>query len=139
MQTHHPKRSADVRVGHLHLDQEHVKEIESRLSEFFAKERPFLQQGYTLRQLTADIRIPLHHISAFINQHYGMNFNDFINRFRVDHYIMKIAEGEWRYKKLEAIAGEAGFNNRNTFRIAFKKATGLSPSAYLKKQLRKIL
>lgn len=139
MHTHLPQKAADVRVGHLHLDPGQVKEIEKRLSTFFAKDRPFLRHGYTLRQLTADIGIPLHHISAFINQHYGMNFNDFINRFRVDHYIMKIAAGEWRNKKLEAIAADSGFSNRNTFRIAFKKATGLSPSAYLKKQLRKIL
>ena len=39
---------------------------------------------------------------------------------------------ECRYKKLEAIAEESGFNNRNTFTVAFKKVTGLNPSEFLK-------
>jgi len=41
--------------------------------------------------------------------------------------------GEWKYKTLEAIASEAGFNNRNTFTAAFKKETGQSPSEFLKR------
>jgi AraC-like DNA-binding protein len=36
------------------------------------------------------------------------------------------------YKKLETIANEAGFNNRNTFISAFKKVTGIKPSEFLK-------
>jgi len=43
-----------------------------------------------------------------------------------------IINGEWKQKTLEAIASEAGFNNRNTFTAAFKKETGKSPSEYLK-------
>jgi AraC-like DNA-binding protein len=43
-----------------------------------------------------------------------------------------IINGEWERKTLEAIASEAGFNNRNTFTTAFKKETGLSPFEYLK-------
>ena len=41
--------------------------------------------------------------------------------------------GEWKYKTLEAIASEAGFNNRNTFTAAFKKEAGESPSEFLKR------
>ncbi|HEY5970304.1 MAG TPA: AraC family transcriptional regulator, partial [Chitinophagaceae bacterium] len=33
---------------------------------------------------------------------------------------------------LESIAEESGFNNRNTFTSAFKKATGLNPSEFIK-------
>jgi AraC-like DNA-binding protein len=36
------------------------------------------------------------------------------------------------YKKLETIANEAGFNNRNTFISAFKKVTGVKPSDFLR-------
>ena len=43
-----------------------------------------------------------------------------------------ITNGEWEHKTLEAIASEAGFNNRNTFTTAFKKETGQNPFEYLK-------
>ena len=50
-----------------------------------------------------------------------MNYSDFINRYRVSQSREMIMNGEWKYKTLEAIASEAGFNNRNTFTAAFKK------------------
>jgi len=44
----------------------------------------------------------------------------------------KILNEEYKFKKLEAIAEESGFNNRNTFAIAFKKVIGLKPSEFLR-------
>jgi AraC-like DNA-binding protein len=121
-----------IRVGSLYLQKEDVRKIDQKLNYFLTTEMSYLKHGYTLKELAEKIDIPLHHLSAFINQHYGMNFNDFINQYRVIHSIKKIINGEWKYKTLEAIAEESGFNNRNTFRMAFKKVTGISPSEYLK-------
>ena len=126
-----------VQIGPLHLNGQQIEVLEQQMNNFLYSKKPFLIHGYSLKQLSGDIHIPLHHLSAFINQHYGIHFNDYINRFRVDHCIAKIANGEWRFKKLEAIAGESGFNNRNTFGVAFKKVTGLSPSRYLKNIMKK--
>jgi len=95
-----------------------------------------LQHGYSLRQLSDETRIPLHHLSAFINKHYRMNFNDFINEYRVAHCKEKLLNGECKHKKLEAIAGESGFNNRNTFTSAFKRVTGMNPSDFLRNMKR---
>jgi hypothetical protein len=75
---------------------------------------------------------PVHYLSGFINKYYKMNFNDFINEYRIIFSIDKLLKKEWMYKKLETIAGEAGFNNRNTFISAFKKVTGVKPSEFLK-------
>jgi len=124
--------SYEVRIGACQLDSEHVLKIENILREFLSLKQPFLRPGYTLRQMADDIQIPLHHLSAFINQHHGMHFNDFINEYRVNHFKIKIINEEWRQKKLEAIAAESGFNNRNTFTVAFKKLTGLNPSEYIR-------
>jgi AraC-like DNA-binding protein len=121
-----------VRVGVTHLSPEHVVELDNRLTAFLSNEQPFLKPSYTLRQLADDTQIPLHHLSAFINQHYGLHFNDFINTYRIRHCTMKIQNKEWKQKKLQAIAGESGFNNRNTFTAAFKKVVGVNPSEYLK-------
>jgi len=109
-----------------------VEAIEHRLNDLLSTEKPFLRHGYSLKQLADDIDISLHYLSAFINQHYAVNFNDFINRYRIFHCIEKLINGEWKQKKLEAISDESGFSNRNTFRMAFKKVTGLSPSEYLR-------
>jgi YesN/AraC family two-component response regulator len=124
---------SEIRIGSSIIDSEHISNIDSTLNDFFSLRRPFLRPGYTLRDLSSDVRIPLHHLSAFINQYYGVHFNDFINRYRVDYFKEMIYSNEWKVKKLEAIAEESGFSNRNTFTIAFKKINGQSPSEYIRR------
>jgi len=125
----------------LFFSDEKMSHIDSMVRQFLTENKPFLQHGYSLRHLSEDIHLPLHHLSAFINRYYQMNFNDFINEYRVHFCKVKIMNDEWKIKKLEAIAEESGFNNRNTFTSAFKKVTGQNPSEYLKgiKESQKLL
>ncbi len=114
------------------LNDEKLIHFNSLVNQFLIEKKPFLQQKYSLRDLSVDVDIPTNYLSAFINRYHKVNYNDFINSYRVSHSKVMIMNGEWKYKTLEAIASEAGFNNRNTFTAAFKKETGQSPSEYLK-------
>jgi AraC-like DNA-binding protein len=117
---------------HLTISEERMLEMDVIVREVLENKKPYLQQRYSLKDLAYDTQIPLHHLSAFINKHCGKNFNDFINEFRVLYCKEKIMKEEYKYKKLEAIAEESGFNNRNTFAIAFRKVTGVNPSEFLR-------
>jgi len=114
------------------LTDERIHQIDDVVTRFLDEKKPFLQQRYSLKDLAEDTHIPLHQLSAYINKHCGKNFNDFINEYRVQYCKEKILNDECRNKKLEAVAEESGFNNRNTFAIAFKKVTGINPSQFLK-------
>jgi AraC-like DNA-binding protein len=127
-----PAAVTEVQVGSTQFDSVQLAKIDTDLRNFISVKKPFLQRGYNLRQLSEDTSIPLHHLSAFINQFYQVHYNDFINEYRVHYCQAKIRNDEWRAKTLEAIAEESGFNNRNTFTTAFKKVTGSNPSEYLK-------
>jgi len=116
----------------LYISHERTAEIEENIRNHFSRNKPFLKHGYSLRMLSEEIHLPLHQLSAFINSNYKMNFNDFINEYRILSCIEKLLKKEWEFKKLESIAEETGFNNRNTFTSAFKKATGLNPSEFIK-------
>ena len=116
----------------LNITQERVDEIQANIRDHFSKNKPFLKHGYSLRMLSEEIHLPLHQLSAFINSHYKMNFNEFVNEYRILSCIEKLLKKEWEIKKLESIAEESGFSNRNTFTSAFKKATGLNPSEFIK-------
>ncbi|RYF95853.1 MAG: hypothetical protein EOO02_22910, partial [Chitinophagaceae bacterium] len=105
---------AEVQVGSVQLDAIQLARMDYELRNFFVESKPFLRRGYNLRQLSVDTSFPLHHLSAFINQYYHVNYNDFINEYRVHYCKEKIRNDEWRAKTLEAIAEESGFNNRNT-------------------------
>jgi AraC-like DNA-binding protein len=131
-ETAQPQRQNEVLVGSVHFDAGQLTKMDETLRNFFLVRQPFLKRGYNLKQLSEDISIPLHHLSAFINQYYHIHFNDFINEYRVQYCQVKIKNDEWRSKTLEAIAEESGFNNRNTFTAAFKKVTGSNPSDFLR-------
>jgi AraC-like DNA-binding protein len=114
------------------LTRERMCQIEERVTRHLEEKKPYLQRSYSLKMLSDETHIAVHHLSAFVNQYYKINFNDFINEYRVMTCVDKLLSMEWKYKKLEAIAEESGFNNRNTFTVAFRKVTGVNPSQFLK-------
>jgi AraC-like DNA-binding protein len=114
------------------ISSKRMAEIEEIVRKHLEEKKSFLQHGYTLKMFSEETQIPVHYLSGFINKYYKMNFNDFINEYRIIFSIDKLLKKEWMYKKLETIASESGFNNRNTFISAFKKVTGIKPSEFLK-------
>jgi len=126
---HRARASHHVSVN---MSRARMVELEGIVRKHLEEKRPFLQLGYSLRTFSDETHVPLHVLSAFINTYYKMNFNDFINEYRVLYSIDKLLKKEWKYKKLETIAEESGFNNRNTFTSAFKKVMGINPSEFLR-------
>lgn len=71
-------------------------------------------------------------ISTIVNKGFGVNFNDWVNQYRVQEVISHIDAGELETKTLLALAIDAGFNSKSTFNRAFKKQMGISPNQYVK-------
>ena len=61
-----------------------------------------------------------------------MNFNDFINHYRIEAVKEKLQKEEHKTSTLLGIAFDCGFNSKATFNRAFKKSIDLSPKDYLK-------
>lgn len=110
----------------------HFQHVEEKVKNAIAGQQQFLRPGYTIRMLSDETGVSPHLLSAFINRRYEMNFNDFINEYRIRYCIEKIKNEEWKYKTLEALSRESGFNNRNSFTLSFKKVVGQTPSNFLK-------
>jgi AraC-like DNA-binding protein len=107
--------------------------IKYRLEEFMYQKRPFLQLRYSIKDLSRDLQMPSYQLSAFLNQRLRVNFNDYLNRFRIE-YCEELIKNKGNSKlNLQALATKCGFHNRNTFTAAFKKFTGKTPSEYTKR------
>ncbi len=100
------------------------------LENHFTENQPFIKGGYTMGDLSRELSIPSHQLSAFINQEYGKNFNELINNYRVD-FLEKLvfASPEYQNYTLEALGQLAGFKSRASFYSAVKKKTGLTPAS----------
>ncbi|MHA3786865.1 helix-turn-helix domain-containing protein [Flavobacterium hauense] len=94
-------------------------------------DKPFLQKGFVIRDLSDLTKIPVHHLSHFINSQYNLHFQDFINKKRIEYLMQQMEDKEWKSLSLEGQAWAAGFKSRTTFFRAFTKLMGKSPSEYV--------
>jgi AraC-like DNA-binding protein len=95
--------------------------------------KPYLQQPFTLKQLSQGSGIPLHHLAYIFRYHMKESFVDYRNRHRLSEAINKIQRNEYIEKTLEAIGRESGFSSRTTFFNVFLKQTGLNPSEFIER------
>jgi AraC-like DNA-binding protein len=107
-----------------------MEEVKKAVDQGLDGKTLYLKPGLTINEFSKDIGIPVYQISKCITQYSGMGFIDFINQKRVQYCAQKLDSGDWKHFKVEAIAKECGFNNRNSFTNAFKKFMGISPSEY---------
>lgn len=114
------------------LDDRFSEQFTHGLEKLMLEKKPFLNGNYTLKEMAADLHMPLHQLSAYINRVTGMNFNDLLNKHRIDYCLNLIKNSDMTNLNLHGLALTCGFNNRNTFSTAFKKFTGKTPSDYLR-------
>lgn len=58
---------------------------------------------------------------------FGIGLSDHVNRFRIERAKELLCSG---YQSIEDIVRETGFSSANYFEIVFRKAVGMSPTAY---------
>ena len=99
------------------------------LLELMKNEKPFLNPKLTLSELAQSLSISNNHLSQIINQYEQVNFHDFVNKYRVEEFILNVQN-----KKSYSLLGHAldsGFNSKSTFNSVFKKFKSVTPSQYI--------
>lgn len=113
------------------LSQE-LKDNKRVLSDYFDKEKPYLDSELNLITLSRKLNMSRSQLSEVINEGFGKNFNDFVNSYRVEAIKQMFREGKHKELSLLGIALECGFNSKATFNRVFKKIAEISPTEFLK-------
>lgn len=108
--------------------------IAAKLDSAMRDQKFWQNPDLSLLDLSQATCVSQNNISQSLNEHLGMNFYDYVNRWRVDQACRALCETD---QQILSIAEEVGFNSKSTFNAAFKKHTGQTPRAYRASKARK--
>lgn len=119
----HPVEDGESRIS------SHVLDV--KLNRLLKKEQPFLVPGVVIADIAVKLNVSPRILSYYINQMYGLNFNTWINRLRIEHARMLIE----RYPSMNfvEISEQSGFSDKTKFSRVFKETTGLLYKEYRKR------
>lgn len=106
----------------------------AQIKNFIEKEQYFLLETASLKDLSEKLDVNPNYISQIINAETGMNFNDFVNLYRIDLSKKRLTDTDYQHLTIEGIGNSVGFKSKSTFYNAFKKHTQLSPAAFIQLQ-----
>lgn len=115
-----------------------ITALKIKLQEAIQMQHLYKNPKLTLSDVAKELDTNTKVISSVVNSGFEMNFNDFINHYRIEAVKQKLEAGEHLKSTLLGLALDCGFNSKATFNRAFKKSTSLSPKDYIKTYQNKI-
>ncbi|MEO0572613.1 MAG: helix-turn-helix domain-containing protein [Bacteroidota bacterium] len=121
-----------VKYGKSGLTEEFSLEMKEKLETVMKSEKPFLNPEIRLDELAKMLDVSRNHASQIINEHFELNFFDFMNYYRVSE-AKELLVSSTAGLSVTDVGFQCGFNNRTSFYKAFKKFEGTSPSGFKSK------
>ncbi|MBU2948323.1 helix-turn-helix domain-containing protein [Zobellia uliginosa] len=100
------------------------------LENYLNKTKCFLNPNLKVDTLSRAMDMPARRISQIISESSYNNFNDYINQMRITYAVKKIENNYLSTYSVEALSHTCGFNSKNAFYRAFKKAHNCTPGQY---------
>ncbi len=99
-----------------------------RLTNSMEQEQLFRNGELKLEELAAHLAMTSHELSQLINEECGVNFQEYLNRYRVQALQQSLQDPAQQGATILDLALAAGFNSKSSLNRAFKKHTGSTPS-----------
>jgi len=117
-----------------YVKQNEAKDLIERLNQNMKIEQSFMDEDLTLAGLAEQISTSEKKLSVVLNIYLKTTFYDFINAHRVRIFKEELLKEKNQNYSLIGIALNCGFKSKSSFYRAFKKETGMPPSAFKKQQ-----
>ena len=104
-------------------------ELKEQLSDLLENEKIYLKNDVSLDVIAERLNTTRHNASQVINEHFGLNFFDLINKYRIQDAV-EILQNDTSRTIID-VAYQVGFNNKVTFNKSFKRFLSQTPTQYL--------
>ncbi|MCK6542236.1 helix-turn-helix domain-containing protein [bacterium] len=112
------------------LTKETAETLYAGLMRLMNEDAVYQKNDLSIYDLATRLDVHPNYLSQVINELEKKNFYDFVNQYRLNHFIKLISDTRNRHLTFLALAYESGFNSKSSFNRYFKKATGKTPSEY---------
>lgn len=106
-------------------------ELKIELLKLLEEEKIYRQNNISLALVSDMLGTTRHNASQVINEHFGLNFFELINKYRIDEAKEILKSDRNKNLNIIDVAYEVGFNNKVTFNKSFRKQLSITPSQYI--------
>lgn len=115
------------------IDEQFVNpDVAAEVDAAIRKNKTYMDPDLTLDTLADSLGIIPRDLSMLINRHFGVNFYEFINRYRIEEAKSMLVSEKLKKTTITDIYLAVGFNSKSVFYTFFKKFEGVTPSEYRK-------
>lgn len=109
------------KYSHSKLSNEVKIDILNNLNTFMEGDnKPYLNEKISMVTIAKKLKISPQQISQVINEKTNLNFNDFVNTFRIEEAKIMLLSNTYSKLTIDAIAQKSGFHSKSAFYGAFK-------------------
>lgn len=109
-------------------------ELVDKINAYLKKEDPYLNPEFTINELAASLKVPVHHVSYCLNTLMNVKFTSLRTQLRIQYAAKLLDSGQADELSMDGIGKKSGFSTRSNFYNAFKTETGMTPSEYLERK-----
>jgi AraC-like DNA-binding protein len=125
------KSAKKVALGHKFNQEVDVEIDEIRFHVCFNEQRYYTNNEASLEDFAGLLNVKTSILSQYVIDKFDLNFNDLINKYRVNYFFDIVQDQAFQNYTIDALAKLAGFNSRQHLNKPFKKFHGGNPSDLL--------
>ena len=108
------------------------KHIIEKIIHCMEVEKLFLNPRLNIDRLAEHINLPYREVSTLINKHFHLNFNEYVNLYRINEAKRLLSDSQLLNVPINEIYVQAGFNSKSAFHRFFSRLVGVSPTEFRK-------
>lgn len=103
-----------------------------KVHEGMESQKLYLKHNLNIEEFSKRIDLPVKEVSTVINKHYGTNFFEFMNSYRVEEAKRLLSDPKLADMTVLDVLLQSGFNSKSAFHRFFNRLVGVSPTEFRK-------
>ena len=112
-------------------------EMAAEVDAAMLKSKAYMEPDITLDTLAESLSLIPRDLSMLINRHFGINFYEFINKYRIEEAKKMLINPEYKNTTITDIYLAVGFNSKSVFYTFFKKFENVTPTQFRQSSISK--